>query len=208
MHDFRSRVGVTPLMLSFEFELLMLLSEFRGRTHFLHTRSTLLFRCAAPPRAVGVLPGVTVHATEEPFTASLFADEYCSADTSLVFYMKSNSVVSRPFTSKDTHSTHGDLLVVYGDAKVSFVDRELAKQTTAVLGFQSPSFTFNADLFLPAGANADLREVLVSGQDPQERQRYGGVREILKGFIKLRDVMSVPQVSVKEMWSSSSVAVA
>ena len=189
MHDFRSRVGVTPLMLSFEFELLMLLSEFRGRTHFLHTRSTLLFRCAAPPRAVGVLPGVTVHSTNDPFTASLYADEYCSAGTSLIFYMKSGSVVSRKFTSKDTHSTHGDLLVVYGSAKVSYVDRELAKQTTAVLGFQSPSFTFNADLFLPVGANADLREVLFSGQ---ERQRPGG------GFIRQRDIMFVPQVSVQE----------
>ena len=200
MHYFPSRVGVFPLLWWSDFRLSKSRLECRGRTFFCHTRSPLLFRRASLPRAVGVLPGVTVHATEDPVTASLFADEYCSADTSLIFYMKSGSVLSRQFTSKDTHSTHGDLLVVYGSAKLSYVDRELAKQTTAVLGFQSPSFTFNTDLVLPAGANADLREVLVSGEDLQE-QRHGDARGILKGLLKIREMLSVPQVSVQERWS-------
>ena len=136
-----------------------------------------------------------MHSTEGPFTASLFADEYCGVDTSLIFYMNSDSVVSRQFTSKDTHSTHGDLLVVHGSAKVSYVDRELAKQTTAVLGFQSPSFTFNTDLILPVGANADLRDVLVSGQTNGEYQSHGSALEGLRMFMNLRNMSTVPQVS-------------
>lgn len=115
--------------------------------------------------------------------------------------MKTDSVVSRPFTSKDTHSSHGDLLVVHGSGKVAYYDRELAKQTAAVLGFQSPSFTFNTDLFLPVGANADLREVLVSGRDNEERERHEGALEALQSFMTMRNMSAVPQVSVHESWS-------
>ena len=147
-------------------------------------------------RSVGVLPGVTVHPTDDPYTASLLADEYCGVDTRLIFYMKSDSVVSRQFTSKDTHSTHGDLLVVHGSQKGSFADRDLTELTTTVLGFQSPSFTFNADLFLPVGANGDLREVLVSEQDNETREGHGSALDVLRGFMKKRKMSAVPQVSV------------
>lgn len=89
--------------------------------------------------------------------------------------------------SKDTHSTHGDLLVVHGNARSGTVDRALASQTAAVLGFESPSFTFNTDLFLPVGANAELREFLMAGGE------QGGV---LEGMA--RDMSAVPQVSCHE----------
>ncbi|CAN0454983.1 unnamed protein product, partial [Ectocarpus sp. 12 AP-2014] len=59
-------------------------------------------------RSVGDLPGVTVSGTQNPATASLFADQYCGAGTSLILYVKPGSVLSRPFTSKDTHSPRGD----------------------------------------------------------------------------------------------------
>lgn len=119
----------------------------------------------------------------------MFADEFCGADTKLIFYMKPGSIVSRQFMSKDTHSTHGDLLVVHGNAKASFDDRQLAKQTTAVLGFEAPSFTFNTDLFLPVGANAELRKVLASGEGQTD------VLESIENVTKLRNMSAVPQVS-------------
>ena len=146
--------------------------------------------CYRRTRAVGILPGVTVHATEDPFTASLFADVYCGVDTSLIFYMKPGSIVSRQFMSKDTHSTHGDLLVVHGNAQGSSVDRVLAKQTAEVLGFDSPSFTFNTDLFLPVGANAALRELLVSSEE------QGDALKVMQGLTKTRHMSAVPQVKL------------
>eukprot|EP00904_Undaria_pinnatifida_P010718 jgi/Undpi1/6777/HiC_scaffold_21.g09255.m2 len=160
-------------------------------------------------RAVGGLPGVTVYATEDPVTASLFADKFCGVDASLIFYMQHDSVVSRSFTSKDTHSTHGDLLVVHGSPKLRRVDRELAKQTTAVLGFESPSFTFNTDLFLPAGINADLRKVLVSGMDPNNEQhdRPGDALAVMDGFMTLRDMSAVPQVMAALAYSRNTPGV-
>lgn len=147
-------------------------------------------------RAVGTLPGVTVHATADPFTASLFADDYCGVDTSLIFYMKPGSIVSRQFMSKDTHSTHGDLLVVHGNARA---EPALAKQTAAVLGFESPSFTFNTDLFLPVGANAELRKLLVSGEEE------GSALEAMQASMKTRDMSAVPQVSRHERFWCSMV---
>lgn len=151
-------------------------------------------------RAVGGLPGVTVHVTEDAFTASLFADELCGVDTSLIFYMQPGSILSRQFTSKDTHSTHGDLLVVHGSAKLRHVDRELAKLTTRVLGFETPSFTFNTDLFLPVGANANLRNWFVSGRDVDYQERPGdwGLREVMHELATIRDMSAVPQVRFNE----------
>ena len=152
-----------------------------------------------------MFPGVTVYSTDDLFTASLLADEYCGVDTSLILYMRSNSLVSRPFTSKDTHSIHGELLVVHGTARTSYVDREIAKQTTAVLGFQSPSFTFNTDLFLPVAANADLREVLMSGHDNEQLEGgHGSALNVLQAVMKLRNMSAVPQVSEKSVANTVS----
>lgn len=45
--------------------------------------------------------------------APLLADRHCGEGTELILYMNPGELLSRPFTSKDTHSTAGDLLVVY-----------------------------------------------------------------------------------------------
>ena len=140
-----------------------------------------------PRRTVGGLPGVTVSPTAEALSASLFADEFCGEGTSLIFYVKHGSVVSRSFTSKDTHSPHGDLLVVFG-TESSAHSGELAERTAAVLGFEAPSFTTGTDLFLPVQANADLRAALASGGDAE------AALEAIDDVLELGNISAVPQV--------------
>lgn len=43
----------------------------------------------------------------------LMADLHCGEDTELVLYMNPGELLSRTFTSKDTHSAAGELLVMY-----------------------------------------------------------------------------------------------
>ena len=130
---------------------------------------------------------MTVTGTSDALSASLFADEYCGEGTSLIYYVKLGSVVSRAFTSKDTHSPHGDLLVVYG--KESTAHRGmLAERTAAVLGFEAPSFTSGTDLFLPVEANADLRVALApEGDAPAALAR-------IEDVLELGNISAVPQV--------------
>lgn len=51
--------------------------------------------------------------------AALFADRHCGEGTKLILYMNPGELFSRTFTSKDTHSTAGDLLVVYAEVRRS-----------------------------------------------------------------------------------------
>ncbi len=142
-------------------------------------------------RAVGGFPGVTVSFTASVLTASLFADQYCGADdTSLVMYVARGSVFDRAFTSKDTHSPRGELLVVHSSARASYRDSQLAKRTAFVLGSDvpPPSFTYGTDLMLPVSANADLRGTMVSGNDDE------AVRELMATLTELDDLSAVPQV--------------
>ena len=60
------------------------------------------------------------------------------------------------------HSPAGDLLVVYSNSRLCYRDSALDRQTSAMLGFEAPTFTCGTDLMLPVGANADLREVSAS----------------------------------------------
>lgn len=114
---------------------------------------------------MGSYPGVTVAYTPSVQASSLFADRYCGPDTRLVYYMAAGSVLSRTFTKKDTHSPRGELLVVYSDSRGSMYDFDMIGQTTAVLGFQPPSFTYGTDLILPVSVNDDLRHLLVPEVD-------------------------------------------
>ena len=143
---------------------------------------------------MGIYPGVTVHSTPDATTASLFADDFCGAGTSLVYYVKLGSVLSRAFTSKDTHSPTGDLLVVYSDFRSCYRDSALAHQTSAVLGFDAPTFTCGTDLMLPVGANADLREVLASDVDGRIGDEHEVAAAALKKMNKIDDASAVPQV--------------
>lgn len=103
--------------------------------------------------------------------SSLLADRFCGNETELIYYLSPGEILSRTFTFKDTHSPKGDLLVVY--AEVPRVGEENAGQsraTTAILGFHSPSFTYGTDLILPAGINADLRQLLLSGANASGKE--------------------------------------
>lgn len=142
--------------------------------------------------AVGIYPGVSVYYTPVARTSSLFADKFCGPGTSLIFYIQPGSVLSRPFTAKDTHSPRGELLVVYSDARGSVRDFDLARHTSAVLGFNAPSFTYGTDLILPVRANADLREELLLGVDVAEGEEDMEALRVIETF----DDISVPQVRV------------
>ena len=135
------------------------------------------------------MPGVTVSSSANILSASLFADEYCGAGTSLIFYMRAGSVVSRAFTAKDTHSPRGDLLVVYSKDR-TIRDERFVRETTVLLGFEAPSFTHGTDLILPVKANADLRNTLAAGSNMRDG-RQAVVSEVLS---KLKDRSAVPQV--------------
>lgn len=50
--------------------------------------------------------------------APLLADRYCGEGTELILYMNPGELLSRKFTSKDTHSAAGDLLVMYAEVGV------------------------------------------------------------------------------------------
>lgn len=134
---------------------------------------------------------MTVSTTANAATASLYADEYCGVDdTSLVIYLNWGSVFSRPFTSKDTHSPRGELLVVHGNVRASYRDSQLAKHTSFLLGADAPappSFTRGTDLKLPVGANEDLRGQLMAGDAE-------AMRAVMSSLEDLDDLTAVPQV--------------
>eukprot|EP00903_Cladosiphon_okamuranus_P009984 g9470.t1 len=142
-------------------------------------------------RALSSFPGVKVSSTVSAVTAGLYADKYCGVDgTSLIMYLNRGSVLSRSLTSKDTHSPRGELLVVHGNARASYRDSQLAKHTAFLLGSDAPappSFTYGTDLLLPVGANADVREQLLS-VDAEEMQAA------MKFLEDLDDLTAVPQV--------------
>ncbi|CAM9350086.1 unnamed protein product [Scytosiphon promiscuus] len=149
-------------------------------------------------RAIGGVAGVSLSSTSNAFTASLYADKYCDsggsdetgADASIIMYVTRGSVFSRSFTSKDTHSPRGELLVVHSSARASHRDAELAKHTAAIIGARSPppSFTYGTDLMLPVAANADLRDVLLSNGDGN------AALEAVQALTDLNDLSAVPQV--------------
>ncbi len=73
--------------------------------------------------------------------------------------MKAGSVLSRTFSSKDTHTPRGELLVVYGSARQSYRDAQIAHETAAVSfdGFSSFAFSvgFRSDACVSSRCLAD-----------------------------------------------------
>lgn len=115
-------------------------------------------------RTFGGIQGVSVGETQNVGTSALFADRFCGRDTKLIYYLKPGNLLSRSFTTKDTHSPRGDLLVIYGDGRgADYATLAGAQATWSVVGFKAPIFTFGTDLILPSYANADLRELLAMG---------------------------------------------
>lgn len=142
-------------------------------------------------RALESYPGVVVSSTPSVQASSLFADKHCGAGTQLIYYMATGSVLSRTFTSKDTHSPRGDLVVVYSDARPSMYDSEIASETTRILGFSPPSFTFGTDLILPVSANIELRHLLASDLAVKDRDDEDDI--VIAGTLQHEGV-HVPQV--------------
>lgn len=95
----------------------------------------------------GLSTGVRVSSTPNAHLSSLFADQHCGEGTKLILYMQAGSVLSRGFTSKDTHTPRGELLVVYGDARKSYLDAEIARETAVVRAIASlrPAFRHTID---------------------------------------------------------------
>ncbi|CBJ32055.1 conserved unknown protein [Ectocarpus siliculosus] len=125
--------------------------------------ATSIFDYHVYDRVVGQRAGVHVWNSSHVDFAALKADKACGNGTKLIYYMSPGQVLSREFTSKDTHSSRGDLVVSY--TKVNNLDTTNALRaiiTTLILGFNAPSFTYGTDLILPAGMNAELRKVLLS----------------------------------------------
>ncbi|CAM9138496.1 unnamed protein product [Ectocarpus sp. 12 AP-2014] len=146
-------------------------------------------------RSMGSRPGVTISSTQNPATASLFADRFCGAGTALILYVEPGSVLSRPFTSKDTHSPQGDLLVVHGGGQGSYHDDERSRRSGLVLGLEAPSFTRGTDLILPVGANKDLRESLGMEMHAHSVRRDGDGAAVmaLTEPADFEEVSAVPQ---------------
>ncbi|CBJ28664.1 hypothetical protein Esi_0117_0037 [Ectocarpus siliculosus] len=146
-------------------------------------------------RSMGGLPGVTISSTHNPATASLFADRFCGAGTALILYVELGSVLSRPFTSKDTHSPRGDLLVVHRGGQGSYRDDERSRRSGLVLGLEAPSFTRGTDLVLPVGANKDLRGSLGMEMhaDSVRRDGVGAAVMALTEPADFEEVSAVPQ---------------
>ncbi|CBJ32752.1 hypothetical protein Esi_0364_0009 [Ectocarpus siliculosus] len=118
-------------------------------------------------RTVGQRTGVHVWNSSYVDFAALHADRACGNGTKLIYYMSPGQVLSREFTSKDTHSARGDLLVSYTEVnKLETSNALRATISTLILGFNAPSFTYGTDLILPADTNAELRKVLLSASSP------------------------------------------
>ncbi|CAM9769234.1 unnamed protein product [Ectocarpus sp. 6 AP-2014] len=118
-------------------------------------------------RTVGQRTGVHVWNSSYVDFAALQADRACGNGTKLIYYMSPGQVLSREFTSKDTHSARGDLLVSYTEVdKLETSNALRATISTLILGFNAPSFTYGTDLILPADTNAELRKVLLSASSP------------------------------------------
>lgn len=105
--------------------------------------------CRATPlasplsRTLGHLPRVAVvNSTTVGGHGALLADVYCGKETKLIYYLSPGEMVSRTFTSKDTHSTKGDLLVPFSELeRVDEYHVQRARATTSILGFFAPSFS-------------------------------------------------------------------
>lgn len=148
-------------------------------------------------RTMGFYPGVSVVNSTAGGHAALMADTLCGVGTKLIFYMDPGEILSRTFTSKDTHGTNGDLLVPFTEPeRVGAGNQQRVRATTAVLGFGSPSFTYGTDLMLPVEVNGQLRSLLLSGHRPSTPSIQTDEAEVALGIIASFEGVFVPEV----MW--------
>lgn len=148
---------------------------------------------------LGDTPGVAVVETINPSLSALFADEFCGNDVKLIYYLTPGTLVSRTFTSKDTHSPRGSLLVVYSEGRgADRLTLASAEVTSALLGFESPVFSYGTDLILPSDINGQLRELVLSdvGLDADEvaEDDAAGDQTAVDVLAEFDDNISVPEV--------------
>lgn len=112
-------------------------------------------------RTLGGLPNVFItNATRVEYSA-LEADRLCGHGTRLIYYMEVGQILSRTFSTKDTHTARGALIVAAEDIHDIHIENAArAMGSVAVLGFATPTFTYGSDLILPADMNGQLRAVL------------------------------------------------
>lgn len=142
------------------------------------------------------LPGVTVKRSSNPEFSALLADKYCGDGAKLIYYMNPGSLLSRTFTAKDTHSPQGELLVGYIDRHLAdYASRASARASSILLGFESPVFTFGADLMLPSFVNSELCELLLADEllDTATSQAWIDDERVLNLLAEVEDV-SAPEV--------------
>ncbi|CAM9790044.1 unnamed protein product [Ectocarpus fasciculatus] len=147
-------------------------------------------------RVFGTVPEVRVsEAIRSTTRAPLLADRHCGEGTELILYMKAGGLLWRTFTSKDTHSPTGDLLVVYSELdRVGKAREKKALAAMLVLGFKSPSFSVRTDIILPVDVNRELRNFLLS--DPttvKDRVSKNGDAQAIHALGKVPGV-DVPEV--------------
>lgn len=130
--------------------------------------------------------------------SALVADKHCGTGSELIYYMEAGSLLSRSFTSKDTHSPRGELLVAYSDGRgADYASRASSRASSVLLGFESPLFTFGTDLILPSSVNEGLRELLLLDDE--------GVTTTTESFawadddLALRRLAEVEHVSAPEV---------
>eukprot|EP00904_Undaria_pinnatifida_P002830 jgi/Undpi1/12548/HiC_scaffold_6.g02217.m1 len=147
-------------------------------------------------RMFSYLPGVTVKRSSNPEFSALLADKYCGDGAKLIYYMNPGSLLSRTFTAKDTHSPQGELLVGYIDRHLAdYASRASARASSILLGFESPVFTFGADLMLPSFVNSELCELLLADEllDTATSQAWIDDERVLNLLAEVEDV-SAPEV--------------
>lgn len=109
------------------------------------------------------MPQVQVVNSSHIDLSAMFADRACGNGTKLIYYLSPGQILSRPFSPKDTHNPKGELIVAHEELDFVSGDNVVRSMAaTAVLGFHSPSFTYDAEVVLPADTNEKFRKMLRS----------------------------------------------
>lgn len=160
-------------------------------------------------RAFYKMPGLSISTTKNVRVSALLADKYCGDDAELIYYLQPGTLVSRPFSNKDTHSPRGKLLVVFTDGRgADFATLASAQAASALLGFRVPIFTYGTDLILPSNANMDFRRLLSIVVPPESDGHHGYPVSINTQMDFLdEERISVPEVRITALpplsWGAS-----
>ena len=135
--------------------------------------------------------------------SALLADQHCGPGVELIYYMTAGSLISRSFTSKDTHSPRGELLVEYTDGRgADYASRASSRASSVLLGFESPVFTFGTDLVLPPSFNGELRDVLLAEESMMtaSSKEWSNDDELAVERLSEIEDASAPEVSRAGWW--------